>query len=87
MANFRKVTAFSLVLASVLLAGCATNGALDKVRATAEQANSTAQRAAQTADEARALASQAMQKAEDAQTCCNQNTERLDRAFKKSMYK
>jgi outer membrane murein-binding lipoprotein Lpp len=87
MANLRKVVAVFFVVAPVLLAGCATTADLEKVRATADQANATAQRAAQTADEAKTMASQAAQKAEDAQTCCNHNTERLNRMFRKSMYK
>jgi murein lipoprotein len=87
MVNFKKVAAVTLLVAPVVLAGCATTGDLEKVRATADQANATASRAAQTADEAKGMASQAMQKAEDAQACCNQNTERLNRMFKKSMYK
>jgi murein lipoprotein len=87
MATLRKVAAISLVVLPLALAGCATTGDLQKVAATADQANATAQRAAQSADEAKAMASQAMQKADEAQSCCTQTNEKLGRMFKKSMYK
>jgi outer membrane PBP1 activator LpoA protein len=61
------------VAAALLATGCATTSQLDEVRA-------MAQKAQQTAD-------MAMQRADAANQCCQNNTEKLDRMFKKSMYK
>jgi len=60
-------------LGMALLSGCASNSEIAEIRAMAE--------------EAKATADQAMQKAEEANTCCNNTNEKIDRMFKKSMYK
>jgi uncharacterized protein YceK len=57
----------------LLLSGCATTSQLDEVRAQAVRAQQTADAASQ--------------KADAANSCCRNNSEQLDRMFKKSMYK
>ncbi len=61
------------IAAALLATGCATTSQLDEVRSMAQKAQQTADMAAQRADAAN--------------QCCQNNTEKLDRMFKKSMYK
>ena len=62
------------------LAGCATTQDLDAVRAQAQQANATADTALKTSQEAKAIALDAKATAETTES-------KLDRMFKKAMYK
>ena len=71
-----SVVAATLVLA----AGCASNGDLEKVREEAAAAQQTADEAKSAAATAQATADEAKQLATDANT-------KIDRAFRKSMYK
>jgi murein lipoprotein len=76
------------------LTGCATTGDIDAVRALAQQANATADAALQAANDAKATAQDAKAIAEEANATAqaanatSQNTEtKIDRMFKKAMYK
>jgi uncharacterized protein YceK len=68
-----KILLAGAAAGALLLSGCATTSQLDEVKGMAMKAQ-------QTAD-------MAMQKASAADQCCKANTEKLDRMFKKSMYK
>lgn len=59
--------------AVAVLAGCASTSELAEVRAIAE--------------EARASSDRALQEAQQANQCCNDTNEKIDRMFKRSMYK
>lgn len=90
-----KKTAKLLALLIVLgLAGCATNSDLDAVRTQVVQANATADAALSAANEAKATAQEAKAIAEDANATAQkanataETTEtKVDRMFKKAMYK
>jgi hypothetical protein len=71
----------------VIASGCASTSDLKRVEATAEEALRTANGASQQASSAASTADQALQAAQNAQACCDANTERMDRMFRKSMYK
>ncbi|MFQ5643298.1 MAG: Lpp/OprI family alanine-zipper lipoprotein [Thiogranum sp.] len=79
-----------LVLAmSVLvgMAGCATTSDIDALRAEVQQANDTANSAAARADAASREAAAAAQTANEARTSADEANSKIDRMFKKSMYK
>jgi uncharacterized protein HemX len=90
-----KQIAKLLVLFFVLgLAGCATTKDLDVLRAEVEQANATADAALTTAYEANVIAQEARGIAQDARATAQkanataETTEnKIDRMFKKAMYK
>jgi murein lipoprotein len=67
--------------------GCATTSELEQVRTMAQDAKTAAANAQSTADKASADAAAAMSKADEANTCCQNTNEKIDRMFKKSMYK
>lgn len=69
-----------LAVAVGLTAGCATTSSVDEVRTIAQDAKKTAM-------DAQTSASNAMKAAQQAQSCCNDTNAKLDRMFKKSMYK
>ena len=56
-------------------------------QAAADSAGAAAAAAASTANSAQSAANQAMQAAKAAQACCDANSEKIDRAFQKSMGK
>ncbi len=87
-----RVTAISLLIG--LMAGCATTGQLEEVRATANSALSEARAAGTKADEAMnnatsamSASEQAQRAADNAQACCNDTTDKLDRMFERAMRK
>lgn len=87
-----RVIAISLLIG--LMAGCATTGQLEEVRATANNALSEARAAGTKADEAMSTATsavsageQAQRAADNAQACCNDTTDKLDRMFERAMRK
>jgi multidrug resistance efflux pump len=90
-----KRTATLLALFIVLgFAGCATNSDLDAVRTEVAQANATADAALKAADEAnrtaqeaRDLALDANVTAEKANATAETTENKIDRMFKKAMYK
>jgi murein lipoprotein len=76
------------------LAGCASTGDLDKLRAEVERVNDTANSAkaqaadaTRTANEAKATADQALSTANDANATSAETQSKIDRMFKKAMYK
>ncbi|MFQ5355566.1 MAG: alanine-zipper protein [Mariprofundaceae bacterium] len=71
---------FVLLTIVGLTSGCATIEHVNRVEASAAQAQ-------QAANAASAKADRALQAAEEARACCQQNSEKIDRAFKKSMQK
>ena len=80
--------------AALLLGACASTPELEEVRAMAQEAKNSAaeaqqaaQRAQSTADEAQATANGAMKAAKQAGRCCSDTNEKIDRMFKKTMYK
>lgn len=84
----------AMLLTFALTAGCATSpdiGAVTKLaqeaKDSADQANRAAAEAAAAAAEAKTAAAAAQRTAEEAKTAAQQNSEKLDRAFKKSMRK
>lgn len=56
-------------------------------KAAADSAGAAAAAAASTANSASSAANQALQAAKAAQACCDANSEKIDRAFQKSMGK
>ncbi len=87
-----RVTAFAAVAG--LAAGCATTGELEEVRtiannalSTANQARDAASAAQSAASDAATAASQAQQSADAAQACCNENADKIERAFEMHMRK
>jgi hypothetical protein len=56
-------------------------------KAAADSAGAAAAAAANTANSASSAANQALQAAKAAQACCDANSEKIDRAFQKSMGK
>jgi len=64
------------VLAATLLSGCAT-----------EQMKQDIAEARALAEEANIKADRALSNSEDAQACCRDNSEKLDRMFRKAMMK
>ena len=88
MLNSFKTVAASLTLASLtILAGCASTSDLDALRADVQRANETASRAASDAAAAQRDAAAAKAAAEAARDTAQDTNEKLDRMFKKSMYK
>jgi murein lipoprotein len=93
--NNVKAASTIVTLAAIAgLAGCASTSEMDKLRSEISQANDTAQSASATADAARkeaaaasALASEAKATADDAKATSDATNEKIDRMFKKSMYK
>lgn len=87
------IRTLTLVAASGLLFGCATakqpdmSGELAQVRAIAEQAAADAAAAKAAAAEAQARADAAMDAANSAKTKSDETDAKIDRMFKKAMYK
>lgn len=76
------------------ITGCATTKDLDAVKLQAQQANQTADAALKTAEEAkaiaeeaRAIAQNASAMAQDADATSKTTENKIDRMFKKAMYK
>lgn len=81
MNTFSKLLRAGAVTAALVLSvGCASTSDIDALRAEVDQANATANRAAADAAAARAAA-------EAASATASETNEKLDRMFKKSMYK
>ncbi len=84
------------VLASIMSlgAGCASTPEMNSMRAEVEEAKQAAAEARAAAEEAQssakkaqAAADEALRKAEAAEQCCRDTNEKIDRMFKRSMYK
>ena len=88
MINLRRATKAGLLLAALATtAGCASTSDLDSLRAELQSANAAAERAAADAASARQDAAAAKAAAEAAQREAAETNEKLDRMFKKAMYK
>ncbi len=88
MKNMFKNTSTAIALASfAALGGCASTSDLDALRAEVQKANDTANRAASDAAAAQRDAAAAKSTADQALTSAQETDEKLDRMFKKSMYK
>jgi uncharacterized lipoprotein YajG len=80
-----KLTAAAASLA--ILAGCASTGALNEVRMTAESAQADAAEARSIATQAQNTANQAQRDAQSAMQMAEQNREEMNRMFQRSMQK
>ncbi len=97
MQTIKNVARFTiLAMTAALATGCATvtQEQLDAVQATANNALSEARLASKQASTAHTIASeaayaaqQAQKSAESALACCNDNADKIDRAFEKAMTK
>jgi murein lipoprotein len=88
MRNMLKTTTTGLVMVAITgLAGCATTSDLDALRAEVQKTNATANQAAADAASAKKDAAAARTAAEQARDTAQDTNEKLDRMFKKSMYK
>ena len=83
-----------VLLIAIGLAGCASNSDVDAVRALAQQANATAEAALKaaneangTAQDAKTIAMDANATAQDAKATSATTESKIDRMFKKAMYK
>jgi len=70
-----------------VLAGCASSGALEEVRMTAESAQADAAEARSMASQAMNTANQAQRDAQAAMQMSQQNREEMNRMFQRSMQK
>ncbi|GGK60651.1 Lpp/OprI family alanine-zipper lipoprotein [Amphritea balenae] len=78
----------AIAILAMLASGCATNTSeMDTIRSLAEQAIAQSERASAQAANAEAKADQAMKAANEAQQCCLENSEKIDRAFERTMAK
>ncbi|SHL88412.1 Lpp/OprI family alanine-zipper lipoprotein [Vreelandella subglaciescola] len=80
-----KMSAAAASLA--ILAGCASSGALEEVRTTAESAQADAAEARSTASQALNTANQAQRDARAALQMSEKNREEMNRMFERSMQK
>lgn len=80
-----KLSAAAASLA--VLAGCASSGALDEVRTTAESAQADAAEARSIASQAQNTANQAQRDAQAALQMSEQNRDEMNRMFERSMQK
>lgn len=80
-----KMTAAAASLA--VLAGCASSGALEEVRMTAESAQADAAEARSIATQAQNTANQAQRDAQAALQMSEQNRDEMNRMFERSMQK
>lgn len=86
--NFKNLMKISAVAAVAAFgAGCATTGDLEKVQAQAQSAQTSANDAKATAEQALDAANQAKTLAADANARSMATEEKLNRMFKRSMYK
>ncbi len=86
-AQWRKATGGMLMCAMLGLGGCASTSEIESLKADLQRANASADRAAADAASARRDAEAARAAAEAAQATAMETNEKLDRMFKKSMYK
>jgi murein lipoprotein len=69
------------------LAGCATTGDLDALKSEVNQNKADIAAANKNAADAKAMAQEAMTTANEAKTSADDTATKIDRMFKKSMYK
>jgi len=78
--NLKTLTIVTLSAGMLVLGGCASTQDIEKLRAEVEQANATANAAAADAAEAKRLAAEAKAQSEETE-------DKINRMFKKAMYK
>ena len=83
----KRVAIGSLAVSLLGLVGCATNGDIEQLEGELARVNSAAEQAAADAASAKADAAAARSAAESAAQSAEDTNEKLDRMFKKSMYK
>ena len=69
------------------LSGCASTGDLDALKSEVSQNKADIAAANQTASDAKAMAQEALDTANEAKSTADDTASKLDRVFKKSMYK
>ena len=69
------------------LSGCASTGDLDALKSEVNQNKADIAAANQTASDAKAMAQEALDTANEAKSTADDTASKLDRVFKKSMYK
>jgi murein lipoprotein len=69
------------------LSGCATTGDLDALKAEVSQNKADIAEANKNASDAKSMAQEAMNTANEAKSTADDTASKLDRMFKKSMYK
>lgn len=85
--SMKTVAAVIALIAAAGLTGCASTSDLQKVQDQAAQAQATADAAAKDAADAKAAAAAAQATADEAKAQANETDEKINRMFKKSMYK
>ncbi|MDH3282080.1 MAG: Lpp/OprI family alanine-zipper lipoprotein [Gammaproteobacteria bacterium] len=86
--KFSRPVRFALIIAAVgLAAGCASSKKMDELQAMAQGAQQSADQAADAARRAQQTADEALEAARQANTCCQNNSQKIDQMFKKSMMK
>jgi murein lipoprotein len=85
--QLQKVVMISLVAGLVGLTGCATTGDRDKLQAQIDSVSAEASAARAEAAEAKAMAAEAVSIANEANATSAETEMKIDRMFKKAMYK
>jgi murein lipoprotein len=85
--RLRRLALISLVGMSAGLAGCATTSDLDALRSQVDAASADASAAKAEAAEAKAMAAEAINTANEAKATSQETETKIDRMFKKAMYK
>ena len=85
--QLRRLALISLLAMSAGLAGCATTSDLDALRSQVDAASAEASAARAEAADAKAMAAQAVNTANEAKATSEETETKIDRMFKKAMYK
>jgi murein lipoprotein len=85
--QLRRLALISMVSLSAGLAGCATTSDLDALRGQVDAASAEASAARAEAAEAKAMAAEAITTANEARATSQETETKIDRMFKKAMYK
>ena len=82
-----RLLAIAALAGLIGMSGCATTGDRDKLQDEIDQVRAEAAAASKDAAEAKSMAADAMATANDAKATSEATEEKIDRMFKKSMYK
>lgn len=85
--NYKSLTAITLLASLLSLGGCASTSQMKSLEAKVDQATATANAAAADASAAKAMAEEAKAAAAAAQAKADETDAKVDRMFKKAMYK
>ncbi len=83
----RRLVLFLTLAGVITLGGCAATGEIEAVRAEAQRAQTTANEALSTARSALTTANEAKDLANQANARTRETEEKINRAFKRSMFK